>query len=946
MTENNGKKEVFLIVDALALLHRAFHAVPPLQTKDGRVVNAVFGFVSILMKAIKETRPQYVAVAFDRKEATFRHEAFKEYKAQREKKPDDLYEQIPVAQELLKVLKIPVLSKAGYEADDIIATLCAKTKNKTNLERVILTGDKDTFQLIDETTSVLTPGKGIKETLMYGPAAVIKRFNLTPEQMIDYKALRGDPSDNIPGVRGVGEVGAAKLLGAFGTLENLYQEIESESEKSKIIPAKQKAALVEFKKDALKAKELVALVSDVGVDFDLSDARLVRPDHLALIAALSELDFKSLLPRVVEVFPKAALAMPDAYSAAPNTNKESQGDTTAPKASSRKKANTGKGVAPIIRAASKTGKNNIAYSVIESEGEMSELVKVLKEQEKVAIKTFYAGHFLDGKLETIALAWADASYIVPAKKENLKKLATWLASDETKKICHNAKTEIEIFGTFNMSVRGIVFDTMLASYILNPGSRAHEIEALAFSELAVELPKVQASLLPLPSDGYVRAAAEVKAVWDVAPKLAALLKKENLTHILEKFELPLAPALASMERDGIELDVNFLKHFSVKLTARIGELETAIKEYAGAEVNVSSPKQIAEVLFEKLQIQQNARVRKTAGGSRYSTSAEELEKLKDAHPIVALILEHRELEKLLTTYVDALPKLVRPDTRRVHTTFNQTVAATGRLSSSDPNLQNIPIRTEQGREMRKAFVAPPGRVLIVADYSQIELRILAHLSEDNALCAAFREGQDIHSRTASEVWNIPLEEVTKTQRSAAKAINFGIAYGIGANALAESAGISREEARAFIEKYFLTFKKVGVYLENAKNAAYRQGYVETLFGRKRYLPELKSQIPYLRAAGERMAINAPIQGTNADAIKLAMIELNRVVAERWGLGSAADVKMLIQVHDELVFEAKRELAAGVAALVKETMEAAIKLSVPVKVDLRTGKNWGELETIG
>jgi DNA polymerase-1 len=323
-----------------------------------------------------------------------------------------------------------------------------------------------------------------------------------------------------------------------------------------------------------------------------------------------------------------------------------------------------------------------------------------------------------------------------------------------------------------------------------------------------------------------------------------------------------------------------------------------------------------------------------------------LEKLKDAHPIVALILEHRELEKLLTTYVDALPKLVRPDTRRVHTTFNQTVAATGRLSSSDPNLQNIPIRTEQGREMRKAFVAPPGRVLIVADYSQIELRILAHLSEDNALCAAFREGQDIHSRTASEVWNIPLEEVTKTQRSAAKAINFGIAYGIGANALAESAGISREEARAFIEKYFLTFKKVGVYLENAKNAAYRQGYVETLFGRKRYLPELKSQIPYLRAAGERMAINAPIQGTNADAIKLAMIELNRVVAERWGLGSAADVKMLIQVHDELVFEAKRELAAGVAALVKETMEAAIKLSVPVKVDLRTGKNWGELETIG
>ncbi len=953
MPGKHSKTEVFLIVDALALLHRAFHAVPPLQTKDGRVVNAVYGFVSILLKAIKDTHPEYVAVAFDRKEPTFRHKAFEAYKAQREKKPDDLYEQIPIVEDLLKVLKIPTLSKSGYEADDIIATLCDKTKSCKNLTRVILTGDKDTFQLIDDTTFVLTPGKGIKDTLMYDPAAVTARFSLTPEQMIDYKALRGDPSDNIPGVRGIGEVGAAKLLGEFGTLENLYKQIENETPQVEKIPKKQKENLVEFKKDALKAKELVALVHDVPVEFDLEAAHLVEPDHLALIAALAELDFKSLLPRVVEVFPRAAAVVGSVASASSVTPERTSGVQSTSGGRTTKRdwipaPDRGPGHAfPILTAGmtknTKSAKKD--FIVIETDEEMSLLVKDLKEQEKVAIRTFFTGHFLDGKLDTITLSWADAVYVVPASKKNLQKLESWLASDETKKICHNAKADIEIFGTLSLPVAGIVFDTMLASYVLNPGTRSHDIEALTFSELARELPKVQASLLPMPSDSYSRDAAEAQAVWDLAPKLEAALKKENLAHILDKFELPLAPVLAGMERHGIELDSKFLEKLSVKLTARINELEIEIKKYAGDEVNVSSPKQLAEVLFEKLKIQENARVRKTAGGSRYSTSADELEKLKDAHPIVPLILEHRELSKLVSTYVDALPKLVRHDTGRVHTTFNQTVAATGRLSSSDPNLQNIPIRTELGREIRKAFIAPPGRELVVADYSQIELRILAHLSEDPALCEAFKEGQDIHTRTASEVWGIPIDKVTKTQRSAAKAINFGVAYGIGANALSESAGISRDEARAFIDKYFLTFAKVGEYLENTKALAYSQGYIETLFGRRRYLPELKSQIPYLRAAGERMAVNAPIQGTNADAIKLAMIELHKFVAERWGLQSDADVKMLLQVHDELVFEVKRGLGVEIAKLLKEKMTDAIKLRVPVKVDVRVGRSWGELENV-
>jgi DNA polymerase-1 len=653
---------------------------------------------------------------------------------------------------------------------------------------------------------------------------------------------------------------------------------------------------------------------------------------------------------VVDVFPKAA-------SVIPSLSEESRSNMVVSKQASKKNVAGLDGAASVTHPTlsyPKRGGRGVGYSIIASENEMSELVKTLKEQEKVALRTFFTGPFLDGQLKIIALAWDDSVYVVPASKENLKKLTAWLSSDETKKICHNAKSDIEIFGTLGMKVAGIIFDTMLASYVLNPGTRSHDIEALAFSELAVELPseKVQAGLFadpspyPLPVGGegmYARQAAEAKAVWNLVPKLAAGLKKENLAHILDQFDLPLAPVLAGMERHGIELDSLFLTKLSIKLTARIAELETEIKKYAGAEVNVSSPQQLAEVLFEKLQIQKRARVKKTAGGSRYSTAAGELEKLKDSHPIVPLILEHRELSKLVSTYVDALPKLVRPDTHRVHTTFNQTVTATGRLSSSDPNLQNIPIRTELGREIRKAFVAAPGHELIVADYSQIELRILAHLSEDPALTEAFRAKQDIHRRTASEVWGIPLDQVTKEQRSAAKAINFGVAYGIGANALGESAGISRDEARAFIEKYFLTFKKVGDFLENTKALAYAQGYVETIFGRRRYLPELRSNIPYLRAAGERMAVNAPIQGSNADAIKLAMIDLHTYVAERYGLSRDAEVKMLLQVHDELVFEAKTGLAEKIAPVIKQKMESAIALRVPVIVDVRVGKSWGELE---
>jgi DNA polymerase I len=927
MPKNTPKKEVFLIVDALALIHRAFHAIPPLQTRDGRLVNAVYGFVSILMRAIKETGPKYVAVAFDRKEPTFRHVAFKEYKAQREKKPDDLYAQIPLVDSFLAMLKIPRLSKAGYEADDIIATLCARTKSEKRLSRIILTGDKDTLQLVDADTSVLTPGKGIKDTFMYGVAEVRERFGLEPGQMVDFKALRGDPSDNIPGVRGIGEVGASKLLKGFGTLENLYEQIEKGSAEADEIPKKQKAALIEFREDALKAKELVQLIHDVPVTFGLKDAELQEPDHEEVIKALSDLDFKSMVPRVLEAMPGGRTPLP-ATGGVPLFSR-------------------GANITPPLK---REGRES-SWQVVGSVSEMSALIKGIKEQEKIALRTFFGGHFLDKKLEAIAVAWADAAYVIPATSDNLKKLAGVFADPAIGKICHNAKADLEILGALGLELRGVVFDTMLASYVLNPGSRATDLETLAFSELARELPEKKVQIGLFAEDGgkgmgmEARWAAEAQAVWELAPKLDHGLKEESLKDVFGKMELPLAPVLGAMEKHGIELDCAFLSRFSSGLTSRIAELESGIREYAGDEVNISSPQQLAAVLFEKLQIQKKVHIRKTEGGTRYSTAAGELEKLKDAHPIIPLILEHRELAKLVSTYVDALPKLVRKDTGRVHTTFNQTVTATGRLSSSDPNLQNIPIRTELGRETRKAFVAAPGRTLIVADYSQIELRILAHLSADPALIEAFRSGQDIHKRTASEIWGIAFDDVTKEQRSAAKAVNFGIAYGVGANALAENAGITRDEARAFIEKYFLTFGRVGDFLERVKEDARRLGYTETLFGRRRYLPELKSHIPYLRAAGERMAINAPIQGTNADAIKLAMIELHAYLADRFGLGPDAEAKMLLQVHDELVFEAKHGLEHELAGVIKEKMEKAITLSVPVVVDVRIGKSWGELEKV-
>jgi DNA polymerase-1 len=921
---------ILLIVDGNAIVHRAFHAIPPLQTRDGRVVNAVYGFLSILIKTLKDLRPAYVVVAFDRKGKTFRHEAYEAYKGKREKQPDDLYAQIPMVEELLGVLNIPALGIEGFEADDLIATFCEKTKKEKNLDRVILTGDQDTMQLVDAHTRVLTPGRGIKETLLYDEAKVRERYGLEPAQMIDYKALRGDPSDNIPGVRGIGEKGATALLSEFGTLEKLYKELEADSAKSKKIPAGQRKALTEHKKDALQAKELVTLVHDAPVEFNLVEAKLKQPDHEKLLQALSDLDFKSLMPRIEEAFGGNVIPTPSSSLRGAGATKQTHGKKT--------------------------------MQVISTDAHITSLAKALKEQEKVALRTFCDGHFLDGKLTGLSFAWDDANYVVSPKKEYLAKLKTALESDEIKKICHNAKADIEILRVLDIELRGVVLDVMLASYILNPGTRAHELDALVFSELGRELPtmqKQQALTLPSPKlgeggatslpvgegdrEGFDRFAAEATAVWELATKLAPRLKEENLTHILEKFELPLAPVLAQMERDGVSLDTKFLAALSTKLNKRIDTLEKKIKDIAGTEVNVNSAAQLAEVLFEKLKIQEKVRIRKTAGGTRLSTAAGELEKMKDAHPIVPLILEYRELAKLTSTYVDALPKLVRADTHRIHTTYNQTVAATGRLSSSDPNLQNIPVRSELGREIRKAFVAAPGHELIVADYSQFELRILAHLSEDPAMIDAFKSGQDIHSRTASEVWGVPIDTVTKEQRYAAKAINFGIAYGMGANALAESAGIPREEARAFIDKYFLTFPKVREYIDNTKELAHAQGYAETVFGRRRYLPELRSNIPYLRAAGERMAVNAPIQGTNADAIKLAMIELHHWIGERYGFGADAQVRMLLQVHDELVFETKKGLAEEVIGVIKEKMEHAVMLRVPVVIDVRIGSSWGELE---
>jgi DNA polymerase-1 len=937
MSKSNKK---LVIIDGNAIIHRSFHALPPtLRTKDGKLVNAVYGFCSFLLKAWRELKPDYIVLTLDMKGPTFRHKKYKEYKATRIKAPDDLYAQIPLVKTVATAFNIPIFELSGYEADDLIGTIAKVADEK--IEKIIVTGDMDTMQLVNENTKVFAMGRGLSESVMYDEAAVRARYGLEPDQMIDYKGLRGDPSDNIPGVKGIGEKTAADLLQNFKTLDGIYKNIESAKIKDRI-----RELLRTYKENAYLSKDLATINREAPIDFNLEKCRARDFDINQVSKIFSELEFKSLLPRVQDLVNKSATRAENVQISADKFTRD---------------------------------KKQFKYQLINDEKNFKIFLAKLRKQKEFTLDTETTSlDPLDCELLGISFSWekGEAYFISmkndsPAgelriknkkanlfdyqKKENKNITHPWLAelkpileNPAIKKSGHNIKYDLRVLRAAGIDLAGIEFDSMVASYLLNPGSRAHNLDALTFSELGFE--KISKDDL-LGSGKDKKAFAEVEtgklAVYScedsdftqrLVQKLTKQLKEKDSDKLFRELEMPLVPVLATMEDNGVKLDVKILTSLSKKLNKDIGGLEKKIWQLAGVEFNISSTQQLKEILFDKLEIS-TAEISKTKTG--FSTAFEELEKLKNEHEIIPLIQEYRELAKLESTYVSALPELVNKKTGRLHASFNQTVTATGRLSSSDPNLQNIPIRTSLGQEIRQAFIAEPGYKIVALDYSQIELRLAAHLSGDKRMINTFERGLDIHASTAAAINNVKIEDVTKQMRREAKAINFGILYGQGAYGLSQTADIPFARAKEFIANYFSIYGKIKKYTEDMVAFAREHGYVETMFGRRRYLPEINSQIPQVRAGAERMAVNTPLQGTNADMTKKSMVLAQKLIGEKY----SDSVKMIIQVHDELIFEMKEDKAHEAAGRIQDIMRNVLPLKVPVVVDIEIGDNWGELKKI-
>ncbi|MFA5248466.1 MAG: DNA polymerase I [Patescibacteria group bacterium] len=939
------KQEKLMIIDGNAIIHRSFHALPPtLRTKDGELVNAVYGFAAFLIKAWKELKPDYIVLTLDKKAPTFRHEKYAEYKATRVKAPDDLYKQIPLVKDVAKAFNLPIFEMAGFEADDLIGTI-ATVSNKS-IEKIIVTGDMDTLQLVNDNTKVFAMGRGLSESVIYDAAKVRERFNIDPSQMIDYKALRGDPSDNIPGVKGIGEKTASGLLNEFKTLDGLYENFQT-SDFS--ISDRIKNLLTEHKDDAYLSQDLATIKLDVPLEFDLEKCRASDFDVNKVAEIFSELEFKTLLPRVQELFSRGA------------TGEEKN-----------------------AAAEDKFARNqeNFKYILVDDDKKFKKFLAELKKQKFFAIDTETTGFDpITSSLRGISFSWqsgtaffvsfprrreSSSSQSSETKKQNslfseiatpsarndnedwIEELKPILANEKIKKCGHNIKFDWRVLKNAGFDLNGIEFDSMIASYLLNPGSRTHGLDSATFSELGFE--KISKNdLLGSGKEKTTFAKVDLKKLsiyscedadftYRLSQKLAGELKEKKSIDVFNTIEMPLVPVLGKIEENGVLLDKKFLGDLEKKLAKDINSLEKKIYATAGEEFNVNSTKQLKEILFEKLQIS-TLNVGKTKTG--FSTAADELDKLKDEHEIIPLIQNYRELAKLQSTYISALPELINEKTGRVHASFNQTITATGRLSSSDPNLQNIPARTELGQKIRQAFIAPDGWKIVSLDYSQIELRLAAHLSGDERLIETFNKNLDIHTATAALINDVPLEEVTKDMRREAKATNFGVLYGQGAYGLSQTAGIPFARAKEFIANYFAVYKDVEKYTKDMVEFAKENGYVETLFGRRRYLPEISSQVPMVRAGAERMAVNTPLQGTNADMIKKAMVLVQDLIEKEF----SDSVKMIIQVHDELVFEMREDKIKEASKKIQEIMSNILKLKVPVVVDVEVGENWGDLKKL-
>ena len=881
--------EKVLLVDGHSLFHRAFHALPPLSTRDGQPTNALYGFLQMLLLLLDEEQPDYAAVALDLPGPTFRDEIYEPYKAHRPPTDDALKAQVPLLDHVIAALGMGRVALEGFEADDVIGTLAARAR-AAGLEVTIVTGDRDLLQLVSDGVEVVATLRGIKETKRYDAEAVREEYGLEPRQLIELKAFAGDSSDNIPGVSGIGEKSALAILQQFGSVEEALGHID-EIESSRI-----RNRLAEEPAAALMSRRLAEIHTDAPVATDLADLawRGLQADALRELAG--RLEFTSLLDR-----------LPAGEAAQREIRAEGVADQSA--------------LDHLVDRAREAGTITVALA----EAEAGPLLAVLAGEGHALLVplastgsgagTLFAEEGA-GALDLTGLRAALADPAVAVSAADLKGLARALAGHE-------------------FVVRGARFDPEIASYLLAPNRRDHSIGTLAQEMLGYALPdadgEAQAELEP----AALRAATEAVAVGELIEPMRRLLEQAGELALFDDVEMPLTLVLAEMELAGIAVDAGKLEALGEQLGEMTGKLEERICEIAGCEFNVGSPQQLAQVLFERLELPKGRRTK-----TGWSTSAAVLEELAEDHEIARLVLEQREYAKLRSTYVDGLLREMDPETGRVHTTFEQTVAATGRLSSRNPNLQNIPIRTEWGREIRSCFVSAEGCELVAADYSQIELRILAHISGDRRLVAAFEAGADIHTETASAVFGVPADEVTYEMRGRAKTVNFAVLYGQGPVALGKQLGISREEAEAFIENYFRVLPGVRAYIDQIVAATHERGYVETLLGRKRPLPEINSSDSRAASYAERAAVNTPIQGTAADIIKVAMLRLEPRLRDL-----SPDSRILLQVHDELVLEVPADQVAAVADLVREVMESAFDLNVPLAVDVAAGTNWRDMQAV-
>ena len=931
------KPNKLFLLDAYALIYRAYYAFiknPRINSK-GFNTSAILGFVNTLEDVLKKENPTHIGVAFDPAGPTFRHEAYEQYKAQREETPEAIRLSVPIIKDIIRAYRIPILEVAGYEADDVIGTLATEA-GKQGITTYMMTPDKDYGQLVSDNVFMYRPKYGDKEFEVMGVEQVKAKFDIeSPAQVIDMLGLMGDSSDNIPGCPGVGEKTAQKLIAEFGSIENLLEHTDQ-----------LKGALktkVETNRDMITFSKFLATIKiDVPIQLDMNSLVREEADESALRKIFEELEFRTLMERI---FKKEAQPLP--YSPGPLFSQENgpvQGDLFA--------ENAPNGTAEVKETNLESLKSlKYDYQLIDTEEKRKEIIQKLLTNEILALDTETTGTDpMDAELVGMSFSIAEnqAYYVpVPANREEALKIVNEFRpvfeNEESLKVGQNIKYDMLVLQNYGAEVRGKLFDTMVAHYVLQPELR-HNMDYLAeiylhyqtihIEELIGPKGKGQKNMRDLdPKDIYLYACEDADITLKLKNKLEKELKENDAEKLFYEIEMPLVPVLVNIESNGVLIDTDALKQTSEHFTVRMKAIEQEIYAMAGEEFNISSPKQVGEMLFDKLKIVEKAKKTKTG---QYVTSEEVLESLRHKHDIIEKILEHRGLKKLLSTYIDALPQLINPRTGRIHTSFNQTVTATGRLSSSNPNLQNIPIRDEDGKEIRKAFIPDEGCLFFSADYSQIELRIMAHLSGDKNMIDAFLSGHDIHAATAAKVYKKDIATVDSDMRRKAKTANFGIIYGISVFGLAERMNVDRKEAKELIDGYFETYPQVKEYMDKSIRVAREHGYVETIFHRKRFLPDINSRNAVVRGYAERNAINAPIQGSAADIIKVAMARIyERFKAEK------LKAKMILQVHDELNFSVPMDEKEIVERVVIEEMERAYRMHVPLKADCGWGKNWLE-----